>query len=306
MTRAAPDTPANPVFGILLMLAGFLMFTLLDAQTKVLVEAGYHPVFISWGRLTLQLFMIIPFILQAGGLPAMKTAHPGPQAVRGIGLTIAGIAFVAGLEFLPLATMTAISFISPFIISILAVIFLREHVGRHRWAAIVVGFMGVLVVIRPGTEGFHPAALFAVLSALCWAISVIATRKVQGHDSPLVTLFYTAVIGIIITSAIIWLYWPSHANALLWLLVGSALCSLLGQVFTIMALRHAAASALAPLGYSQLVWAAALGILLFGNFPDAWTWTGTVIIVGSGLYVWHRERRLAAPTSMPARSRLGP
>lgn len=305
MTRVSDDT-ANPVYGILLMLAGFLAFTVLDAQTKVLVEAGYHPVFISWGRLLLQLLMIVPFILQAGGLPAMKTRRPGAQTVRGVALTIAGISFVAGLAFLPLATMTAISFISPFIISILAVIFLREHVGLHRWAAIVIGFMGVLVVIRPGTEGFHPAALFALLSALCWAVNVIATRIVQGHDSPLVTLFYTCVIGILITSAIVWLYWPKQADALLWLLAGSALASLLGQMFTILALRHAAASALAPLSYSQLVWAAVLGIVLFGNFPDAWTWAGTVIIVGSGLYVWHRERRLAAPTSMPVPNRLGP
>jgi drug/metabolite transporter (DMT)-like permease len=170
-------------------------------------------------------------------------------------------------------------------------------VGPHRWIAIGIGFLGALVIIRPGTESFHPAGFFAIGAAACWSISVIATRLVQEHDNGTVTMFYTAVIGLVLTSFMVPAFWTPLTWEAFLILIGMGICSLIGQAFMIAALRHASPSLLAPLGYSQLLWATILGFLLFGNFPDGWTFAGAGIIVLSGLYMWWREQKAKQPNA---------
>ena len=285
----------NPTTGILLMLGAFVMYSGIDVLSKGLGEQGYHSVMITWGRTGIQVLMLLPLIYRAGGMGVLVTHHPKIQLVRGLVMMFAGIFFVAGLAYLPLATMTAINFINPFLITILSIFFLKEVVGKHRWIAIVIGFIGALVIIRPGTESFHPAGLFSVAAALCWAISVIATRLVQDKDHSLATLFYTAMIGVIGTSFMVPFFWNPFTTEAYIYLIGIGICSIGGQAFMIGALRHASPSLLAPLGYTQLIWATLFGFLIFGNLPDDWTWVGTGIIVLSGLYMWYREQRSATP-----------
>lgn len=283
----------NTASGVFMMLGAFVMYSGIDVLSKGLGEQGYHAIAITWGRTGIQVLMLIPFIIHAGGIGALATRHPLLQLLRGIVMMLAGIFFVAGLAYLPLATMTAINFINPFLITILSIFFLKEIVGKHRWIAIAAGFIGALVIIRPGTESFHPAGLFSIAAATCWAISVIVTRMVQDKDNGLVTMFYTAVIGVVGTSFMVPFFWKPFTWDTAFYLVGIGICSIVGQGFMIGALRHASPSLLAPIGYSQLIWATLFGYVLFGNLPDNWTWAGTAIIVLSGLYMWWREEKAA-------------
>lgn len=298
-----PHRAERPSLGILYMLFAFVMFTGIDTLSKLMGQDGYHPVQISWGRLVIQLLMLLPFVMRTGVKNVVSTGHPYMQTVRGVVMSIAAVAFVAGLETLPLATMTSINFVSPFLITILSIFFLKEHVGYHRWIAIAVGFIGALIVIRPGFVAFDPGALYALTAALSWAVGVVATRYVQREDGALTTIFFTVVIGVVITSAIVEPYWkPIVGSAWLYLL-GIGLLSTAGQLLMIASLRHAEPSAVAPFTYTQLIWATLIGLLVFGDFPDRWTWLGSGIIIASGLYLWHRERQLnitPSATSMRA------
>lgn len=293
MTTPSPSAE-NTSLGILLIAASFVMFSGIDVLSKVMGVDGYHPVQITWGRLLIQLLLLAPFIMRMGGVRALRTRHPIAQTIRGLVMLVAGICFVAGLNYLSLATMTSINFVSPFLITILSIFFLGERVGYHRWMAIVIGFAGALIVIRPGGESFHPASFFALTAALCWSIGIVVTRMVQDSDHAVTTIFYTVVIGAVITSFFVYFFWKPMDLRALMLLTGIGLFSTFGQMLMIAALRHAPPSVIAPFTYTQLIWATLFGFVIFGNFPDRMTWVGSAIIVASGLYVWNRERQLAA------------
>ena len=287
-----PHRAERPSLGILYMLFAFVMFTGIDTLSKLMGQDDYHPVQISWGRLVIQLLILLPFVMRAGVKNVLSTGHPYMQTIRGVVMSIAAIAFVAGLKTLPLATMTSINFVSPFLITILSIFFLKEHVGYHRWIAIAIGFIGALIIIRPGFTVFDPGAIYALIAALSWAVGIVATRYVQREDGALTTLFFTIAIGVIITSAIVEPYWrPIEGSAWLYLL-GIGLLSTAGQLLMFASLRHAEPSAVAPFTYTQLIWATLIGLVVFGDFPDQWTWLGSGIIIASGLYLWRRERQL--------------
>lgn len=294
MTTLSPSAE-NTSLGILYIVASFLMFTGIDTLSKVMGADGYHPVQITWGRLLIQLVLLLPFMVRMGGTRALITTHPVAQIVRGLVMLIAGVSFVSGLQYLSLATMTSINFVSPFLITILSIFILGERVGHHRWVAIAIGFTGALIVIRPGAESFHPASFFALTAALCWAIGVVVTRLVQDTDHAVTTLFYTVALGVVITSFFVNLFWQPLGLRGWMLLAGIGLFSTLGQLLMMAALRHASPSVIAPFTYTQLLWATLFGYIIFGDFPDSYTWLGSVVIIASGLYVWHRERQLGAP-----------
>jgi drug/metabolite transporter (DMT)-like permease len=197
--------------------------------------------------------------------------------------------FTTGLRFLPVADATAIYFISPILIMALSIPFLGEVVGWRRWSAAFVGLLGVIIVIRPGTGAFGAAAFLPVLSATCWASAAIVTRKMSGRDHPLTTLAYSALVGFLVLSVILPFVWVTPG----WESVGIGLCvgivSTIGHWLVILAYRHASASGIAPFSYVQLIWAGALGYLVFGALPDAWTILGAGIIAASGLYTAYRE-----------------
>jgi drug/metabolite transporter (DMT)-like permease len=195
------------------------------------------------------------------------------------------------LRYLQLDQALAIIFSTPFLVAVLAGPTLGEWVSGRRWAAIVVGFLGVLVVTRPGFGAIHPAALLSLISAVCYAIYAITTRLLARTDSSETTLFYSNLVGAMAMLPILPFVWTTPESALIVLLmiVMGALGGG-GHYMLIIAHRLAPASVLSPFIYSQLVWAVTLGYVVFGDVPNVWTVAGAAIVVASGLYLLHRER----------------
>jgi drug/metabolite transporter (DMT)-like permease len=175
-------------------------------------------------------------------------------------------------------------------VTALSILFLRESVGLRRWIATGVGLVGVIIILRPGTGAFHPAAIFPIVSAIAWACTLIMTRMMSGREHVLTTMTYSSIVGACILTALVPLVWvtPSWRDIIFGVLIG--LASTAGQWIVVLAFRYADASVLAPFSYSQLLWVGILGFVIFGEVPDIWTITGAAFIVGSGLYTAHRER----------------
>jgi drug/metabolite transporter (DMT)-like permease len=182
-------------------------------------------------------------------------------------------------------------FLAPLVIALLAGPLMGEWVGPRRLAAIGVGFLGVLVMVRPGFGGMHWAAIFSFASVLCNAGYVLLTRALAAHDSSNTTMFYSGFAGVVLLTPLMPFVWVQPQSALVWalmLLIGA--CGALGHWFFILAFRRAPAPVLAPFGYAQIVLMVLLGYLVFGDVPDGWTLVGASIVIASGLYLLHRER----------------
>ena len=198
--------------------------------------------------------------------------------------------FISGLRFLPIAEASATGFVAPLFVTALSIVFLGESVGLRRWIATAVGLIGVLIILRPGSGAFHPAAVFPLVSAFAWACTLIMTRMMSGKERAVTTMTYSSIAGVCILSALVPSVWvtPSWHDILFGIFIGVA--STAGQWIVVLAFRYADASVLAPFSYSQLLWVSMLGFLIFGEVPDIWTVTGAAFIVASGLYTAHRER----------------
>ena len=198
--------------------------------------------------------------------------------------------FISGLRFLPIAEASATGFVAPLLVTALSIVFLGEKVGMRRWIATGVGLIGVLIILRPGTGAFHPAAFFPLVSALAWACTLIMTRMMSGTERVVTTMTYSSIVGLVMLSALVPSVWvtPSWHDIALGVFIGVA--STAGQWIVVLAFRYADASVLAPFSYTQLLWVSVLGFLIFGEIPDVYTVTGAAFIVASGLYTAHRER----------------
>jgi drug/metabolite transporter (DMT)-like permease len=198
--------------------------------------------------------------------------------------------FVA-LQYLQLTETISILFATPFLVALLAAFFLGERVGPRRLAAIAVGFLGVLVITRPGLGGVHPAALLTVGGTVCYALYSVATRILAGYDSSATTMFYSGLAGLVLVTPVVPLVWSTPDSGVVWtmmILVGAF--GALGHWLLILAHARAPAPVLSPFIYTQIVWMIALGFLVFGDVPDGWTLAGSAIVIASGLYLLHRER----------------
>jgi drug/metabolite transporter (DMT)-like permease len=210
--------------------------------------------------------------------------------MRGAALLGSSLFFISGLRFLPIAEASATGFVAPLFVTALSIVFLGEKVGLRRWIATAVGLIGVLIILRPGTGAFHPAAFFPLVSALAWACTLIMTRMMSGTERAITTMTYSSIAGLLILSALVPFVWvtPTWHDIGFGILIGVA--STAGQWIVVLAFRYADASVLAPFSYTQLLWVSVLGYLVFGEVPDAYTITGAAFIVASGLYTAHRER----------------
>ncbi len=292
MTVAVASLPARadePLRGIALMIASMAVFSAMDGVSKFLA-ATYHPIMVTWGRQFAQLVLLAPLIWWAGPTKPLRSAAPGQQVLRGLLLFGSTVCFVSGLAHLPLAEAAAIGFVSPMFTTALSIPMLGEQVGIRRWTAILVGFAGVLIVIRPGTAAFDPAALYPIVSALFWALALIVTRKMSNRDPPMTTLVFHSVVGLLAASVPLAWYWSAPAAGAIMLILAMGALSLSGHYLLVRAFQCGSASILAPFSYSQMIWATIFGFLVFDSLPDTWTWIGAVVIILSGVYVWHRER----------------
>jgi drug/metabolite transporter (DMT)-like permease len=287
--RAAPARADHPFRGIALILASTVFLGVSDVTAKYL-SATLPSIEIAWIRFLVFALIMIPGMLPASPLYALRTERPGLQLLRGVALLSSSLLFICGLRFLPIAEASATGFVSPLFVTALSIIFLSESVGLRRWLATAVGLIGVLIILRPGTGAFHPAVFFPIASALAWACTLIMTRMMSGRERVVTTMVYSSISGVCILTALAPLVWvaPSWHDILFGLLIGVA--STAGQWIVVLAFRYADASVLAPFSYTQLLWVSILGFVIFGEIPDIWTVIGAAFIVASGLYTAHRER----------------
>ncbi len=275
------------------MLAASLLFSLSDTMAKYITES-VPAVELATIRYAVFVLMAASPMLRDRRI-SMRSRRPMLQIVRGVGVVGSAICFILSLAYLPIAEATALNFVTPLLITVLAVPILGEVVRLQGWIAVVVGFLGMLIVVRPGVHGLHPATLLVLLSSLFWCIAMLITRQLVGVDRSSVTLLWTAVTGfVLLASALPFFLAPlTLRQAGMSVAVGVVASS--AQWLAVLAYRYARATVLAPLTYAQLIWSSLLGLIVFGAVPDRWVLIGAVIIAVSGAYVVHLERiRVAA------------
>ena len=292
----------RPALAIGMLLFGMFLFTAMDGMAKSLAGQGLSPERITLLRFVLVMVMLAPVVALKWRERPLKTSRPGLHILRGVLLISSATLFVYAMRSLPLETATAIGFVSPLYVTALSTPFLGEKVGVRRWMAVIVGFGGVMVILRPGTDAFQLAMLIPLLSSLLWAGGLIITRWMRGHESPLTILIWSTGSGLIAVAPLGLLGWVTPTWPQLGLLALIAVCHMAGQYLTIRAFMMASASMLAPFSYSTIIWATLIWIFVFGSFPDMPTLIGTTVLAASGLYVWYRERQRAIEPTVPGGS----
>jgi drug/metabolite transporter (DMT)-like permease len=281
--------------GIALMCGAVATFSCLDATGKYLLHY-MDPLQVVWARYFGAFVLAFIFLNPITRAKMMTTKRPFLQVGRSaLLLGSTALSFFA-LRYLQLDEALAILFSTPFLVALLSGPLLGEWVGWRRWTATAVGFFGVLVVVRPGFGGIHPAALLTFCGAICYALYVITTRVLARSDSSETTLFYSNLVGAVAMLPVIPFVWTTPTSALvvaLMVLIGALGSG--GHYLLILGHRLAPASTLAPFIYTQIVWTTTLGFLVFGDLPNRWTILGGLIVVASGLYLLNRERKLGKP-----------
>ncbi|GAB5468742.1 MAG: DMT family transporter [Rhodospirillales bacterium] len=291
MSRNLPDDPASRLRGYVMMTCGVFCFGLLDVMAKVLTE-NYEIGQIVWVRNVGGLLFALALCLPKRGLAVFRSRQRGLQTARGLLLVGTTALNFLALSYLPLATNAAILYTAPLFICALSVPILGETVGWRRWTAIAIGFLGAMIVVRPGLGGFHWAMLISLTAALMVAFYNMATRQAARQDDHFTSLMYVSVVGTLAATPFAFLEWrtPTGWDILLFCALG--LVGSFGHFLLIMAHGLAPASALAPFVYTQIIWMAGMGYLIFDHLPDQWVWIGAAVVSGSGLYLGYRERKV--------------
>ncbi|MEC9328406.1 MAG: DMT family transporter [Pseudomonadota bacterium] len=279
--------------GILLMMAAMLVVPFMDAAAKLL-SSRYPVLQLIWARFFFHFLLVLPVVLYRHGTSVLSVPRPVLQLGRGFSLMLATGCFFAAIVYIPLADAIAIIFFDAVIVVALAPWVLREEVPPNRWAAAAIGFVAVLLIMRPGFAGFHWASLLALTAALFWALYFLSTRVLSGVTPPLVMLGWQSVAGFVLMTLLLPWFWvtPSFEDQLLMLVIGAAGAA--GHLLLIRAFNYAEASLLAPLRYMEIIMQVLLGHWLFGDLPDLLAWVGIGLIVGVGVYL----------SRIPAKSRV--
>ncbi len=285
----ATDSP-RALLGVGLMVAATAVLPVMDGIAKHL--SSDYPLFqIVWARYFFHFLILCPVVLWRYGRQALLPPHPHLQVLRGGLLFVTTVLFFGAFSRIPLADALALIFIAPFVVTVLSALLLGESVGPHRWTAVVAGFIGACIIIRPGLN-ISFGALLGLGAGITFGLYLVTTRRLSGTVPPLVALAFTALLGAVAASfALPWVWVPLDATAWLLMLVIGLLAAC-GHFLMIRAFDFAPASVLAPYTYCEMVMAAIVGYFAFGDFPDAWTWLGIAVIVAAGLYVSYREHRL--------------
>ena len=300
---AGPTTSDRPLIGILLVVAAMSVVPFMDALAKYL--SGHIPVLqVVWSRYFFHFCLIFPVVLWRYGPRRMVPAKPLLQLVRGVLLLASTALFFAAIAYMPLADALALVFVSPLVVTALSPLVLGETVGLRRRLAVLVGFCGALIIIRPGFGTLQWPALLALSGGLVFGLYFLSTRRLAGSAPPLVTLTYTAAAGAVLMSLVMPFVWVTPSLQDLGAMALMGLIAAGGHFLLIRAFDYAPASLLAPFTYSEIVMTTLLGLVIFGDFPTAWTWAGIAIIIGSGVYISLRERVLGAIPSQPPKAAL--
>ncbi len=304
-TRRAAPASSGPMMGVLLLVLSMWTLSCLDASGKWVMNAGVPLLVLSWFRYAVHLALVLALVLPARGLGVFRSKKPREQILRGGSMFLATLMFFTTLSYIPQAEATAINFLAPLLVLSAAPWVLKEPARLSRFVAAGIAFIGVIIVIRPG-GGLDPVGtVFGLLTACCFAVQFIATRRVAGDD-PFTSLIWSGAVGTLcLTLSLPFILPPAlpvlKALAPLdWVvLISTGITGGLGHLFQIAAYRRAPASTLAPFVYLQIISATSVGWLVWGHFPDPLTWLGIAIIcasgIGIGLIEWRRSRTQAAP-----------
>lgn len=306
----------RPLFGILCLVTAGFVFSFFNAIVKYLSTSGMPVMEVAWGRYVFHLVFAIAYAGIARHVERPVAATPvthwsqpwremlrarkfGLQFLRSLLMLATTLLFFLAVSHIDLASATAVAFVEPMVITILSHFLLKERVGVRRWAAVAIGFVGVLIVIRPGFGMVSLAILLPVLSASTGATYNVLTRIAARYDSNVTSLFYAALVGCLTLSAFLPLVWQAPSFKEWLLLAALGLSGGLAHTLVIRAFSFASASIIAPFIYLQLVWATAIGYVWFDMLPAVTTWIGGGVIMATGIYTAHRERirareRLAA------------
>ena len=270
----------------------------MDGMAKHL-STEIHFLEVVWGRYFFMVVISVPITFIFFKKHLLWPKNINIQLARSIFLFLSTILFFYAISVLSLAEALTLAFISPLIVTLLSAILLKEQVGYRRWTAVIIGFIGAIIVIRPGFNEISLATFAGLGTGIAYAFYVITTRKLSSIDSPLLTLIFTGLSGAIIISIIVPFVWitPNYTQ---WLfLIGLAAVGTLGHFFLILSLNFAEASKLAPFAYFEIVTNIIIGYYFFGDLPDKWIWIGLIIIVSSGVYITTREHLLKKVKTEP-------
>lgn len=290
-TRPIVDDVPMPPLAIGIALVAFLCFSLLDTSAKWLVTGGQAVFFVVWMRFTIQALVLLLFYRGWSNGRLWRMQNPILQILRGLLLPVMTAFNFLALQYLQLAETISVLLASPIVVAALAGPLLGEWAGPRRWAAIFVGFIGVLIVVRPGTAVFDWPVIFIITAMLAYSIYFILTRKLAASETPESLIFYSCLFGAVLLAPVAipdaamperWSDWLAFALA--------GLAGMAGHMALIRASTLADASKVTPFTYSQIIWMTGLGFLIFGDVPDLWTIAGMLVVVCSGLYLMYRER----------------
>jgi drug/metabolite transporter (DMT)-like permease len=291
VTARTQRGPTDALRGILLMCAGVSTFPFMNVAVKLLA-VHYPAAQITWARFTGHLIVMLVVFLPQHRWGLLRSRRPAVQIGRSVLMLASNLIFVVAIGRVPLATASAIGFSAPLIVTALSVPLLHEQVGWRRWSAVVVGFAGTLMVIRPGSGFREPAVLLLLVSSFAYALYMIATRLAGRYDSAATGIIFAALfgsLGMSLAMPFVFVMPRSTLDGLLFCSLG--LLGGFGHYLVIRAFQLGPAAVIAPLGYVELVGTVILGYVVFGNFPDLWTWAGASVIITSGIYIALRERR---------------
>lgn len=274
-----------------MVMTAVAIFSVGDLMAKYLTR--FYPIaLVVWARFAFHLLLVVVALGPRYGRSLVRTNRLGAQITRGLLLVLGSIFFVSALKYMPLAETTAIAYLAPLLVTLMSVVFLKEKVEFARWVAVMCGFIGVLTIIRPGSNVFTWAVLLPIGNAIAFASYQILTRRLAGLESPYTSIFYAGLVGTVLMSLVLPGVWvPPQSVLHAALFVGIGTLGGFGHLILIKAYDHAPASRLAPFSYSQLIWVAAIGFFAFGDFPDAWSLLGIAILVASGIYIASHQRR---------------
>ncbi len=269
-------------------LLAWVMLPIMDGFAKYL-SADLPVLQITWARYFFTVAFTLPILFFFFRENFVWTDKPKLQFIRGLILLTANICFFYAISIIPLAKALTLAFVAPLIVTAFSPIFLGERVGYRRWSAVIIGFIGSLVVMRPGFVEINLASLAALGTGIMYGFYLIITRKLSASDSPLLTLLLTGVVGAIIISIIMPFVWVKPTFNQWSMMAAIGIFASIGHLFIILSLKYADASKLAPFSYFEIVTNIIIGYYFFGDFPDNWTFLGLFIIVFSGIYISRRE-----------------
>ena len=296
--RASGRQLDNTARGVACVVVAVFLFAVMNTLFKSL-SSSFAPTQLVFFRAFfgfLPLFVLVG--LDSRGWRNIVSAAPKTQVVRAGSAFIANALIVLSYRFMPLADAVAIGYAAPIFVTVLAAPILAEHVGRDRWAAVLIGFGGVLLVARPSSGLIDPGALFAIAGTFCYAICIIATRRLGAADAPLTTMLWSTALYVVFGATTLPWVWTTPTLAQLPALVMIGCLATAGMFFFVRAYRYAEAASLAPFDYMAMGWAVVFGFVVFGEVPQPGAVVGIAVIVATGLYIVHREsRRRRADTS---------